>query len=706
VLARTSIDGSETWSAVELGETTAPAVPVAAMGTDLAEERYAHLGERAAAFVRERGGAAHEDVLIAHVFGSLGSPLLWRPLLRRLLGPDDGLVLRSDGFWVVPGAATEGAENLLGDFVVVDVETTGLRPLQQRIIEIAAIRYRDGRETGRVETLIDPQKRIPKYITELTGITDADVAEAPRFAAVADELIELVASVPVVGHNVDFDLGFLNAELKRVDRPALINERFDTLGMATRLVAGLRKPKLASVAQALGLMSDGRKLHRAGADAALTAEVAMRLADLAREQGVTSFDGLKRLGGALPSRPREPRGRGRAVLDRSLLADIPKAPGVYLMRDAFDGIVYVGKAKNLRDRVASYYSQPLGYTRKMDGLLESLVRIDVEVVGSELEALLLESQLIKRYQPRYNTALRSFEHYPFIRVDVATPWPRVTLAKQRKEDGARYFGPFRNKTGARKTVDLINRIVPLRTCTRSFKDARSYGSPCLELDLGRCLGPCVGRADRDEYAGLVRRVVAFLDGRDDALYEILWAGLEETVAKLDFERAAALRRDLQQVNGVVGAQRRLREAAETQTLLLVLPSADPRSREVLLVARGRLWAQLRGDRAAGPAALAERLAAAWRRCLAHPPAPVDHATVDETNILNRWLYQHAGHPAILPLVPSPDDPDFASLAVRVFALTDDDLTSDVRPTDADEIEDVATEIDAAFALPPRPADGL
>ena len=96
------------------------------------------------------------------------------------------------------------------------------------------------------------------------------------------------------------------------------------------------------------------------------------------------------------------------------------------MRDANEHVVYVGKAKNLRDRVGSYFSQPLGYTRKMDGLIESLLRIQVEVVGSEIEALLLESQLIRRYQPRYNTALRSHEHYPFIRVDVANPWPRVS----------------------------------------------------------------------------------------------------------------------------------------------------------------------------------------------------------------------------------------------------------------------------------------
>jgi excinuclease UvrABC nuclease subunit len=306
----------------------------------------------------------------------------------------------------------------------------------------------------------------------------------------------------------------------------------------------------------------------------------------------------------------------------------------------------------------------------MDGLLESLERVDVEVVGSELEALLLESQLIKRYQPRYNTALRSFEQYPYIRVDLANPWPRVTLAKVRKDDGSRYFGPFRSPAAARKTVDVLNRVLPLRTCSRSFRDARSYGSPCLELDLGRCLGPCVGRADREVYAALVHDLVSFLDGRDLVLYERLWRGLEESAERLDFERAAELRRDLQRVNAVVGAQRRLREASEAARLVVVLPSAERGAREVLIVAEGRLWAQIRAPAADGAAVLAERLGRCWERLAAHGARPVAHDSVDEANILGRWLREQEERPGLLPLPP---EPDWGELAGRILALSDGDL---------------------------------
>ncbi len=663
------------WWAVE--ETGDPSGDLGVAGSGGGEgPPYLHLAVRAADFVRHRGGAAAEDALISHVFGGSASATLWRPLLRQVLGGGDDLVLRADGCWSLAGAAPATGERWLDDFVVLDVETTGLQPSRQRVIEVAAIRFRGGEETSRFESLCRPNRRVPKYVVDLTKITDELLAEAPSFAEIVDGLLGQIGETLVVGHNVGFDLAFLDAELRRLERPTLINERVDTLGLALRLLPGLRKPSLGAVAQELGVLDARHRGHRAAADAQLTGRVALQLEGRARAQGVASLERFRALASPVPAKPRHAKGRTRTALDRSLLAEIPKAPGVYLMRDAFDRVIYVGKAKNLRDRVGSYFGQPLGLTRKMDGLLESLARVEVEVVGSELEALLLESQLIKRYQPRYNTALRAFEHYPFIRVDVSNAWPRVTLAKARKEDGARYFGPFRSTAGARKTVEVLNRVLPLRTCTRSFRDARSYGSPCLELDLGRCLGPCVGKADREEYAALVRDVTTFLDGRDEVLYERLWQGLEEAAERLDFERAARLRKDLQRVHGVVAAQRRLREATEAARLLVVLPSAEPGAREVLLVAEGRPWAQIRGSAAEGAGPLADRLARAWERLERQGLGPVGHETVDTVNILGRWLREHEGHPGIMPLGEAM--PDWDSVAASVLSFGVEQLDYDVR----------------------------
>ncbi|MBA3415212.1 MAG: GIY-YIG nuclease family protein, partial [Chloroflexia bacterium] len=520
--------------------------------------------------------------------------------------------------------------------------------------------------------------------------------EAPLFGDVADRLLDVIGTALVVGHNVGFDISFLDAELGRLDRPRLINERLDTMGLAARLAPQIRKPSLAAVAEKLGVVTSPRKLHRAGEDATITALVAMKLAEHAWQSGYTTSDELRSLGTRLPVRPRERHARGRADLDRALLADIPKAPGVYLMKNGLGEIVYVGKAKNLRDRVGSYFSQPLGYTRKMDGLLEALAAIETVVVGNELQALLLESQLIRRYQPRYNTALRSHEQYPFIRVDIATAWPRITLAKARKDDGARYFGPFRSATAARRTVDLLNRAVPLRTCSRSFRDPRSYGSPCIELDLGRCLGPCVGKADRDTYQALVRDVVAYLDGHDDALYQLLWRGLEEAAAKLDFEKAEKLRRDLRHAGTVVGSQRRIREATETGCCLLVLPAEVAGDLDLLLIAGGRIWAQVRIEKGEALAVIAARLEGSWRRLRGQRIPEIDHDSVDEAHILHRWLVRQGRLPGLVRLG---DEPDWVAVMEGVLLLRDEELATDFRQLEA---------MDEALDVPrdePEPADG-
>ena len=455
-----------------------------------------------------------------------------------------------------------------------------------------------------------------------------------------------------------------------------MNDRVDTLALATRLLPGLRKPTLSALADRLGVAEQPKPRHRAGPDAVLTGMVAVSLLEHARDAGFTSLEEVKSIARPVTRRPRERMARASSVVDRSILATIPKLPGVYLMRDANEHVVYVGKAKNLRDRVGTYFSQPLGYTRKMDGLIESLSRIQVEVVGSELEALLLESQLIRRYQPRYNTALRSHEQYPFIRIDVANPWPRVSLAKSRKDDGARYFGPFRSAATARKTVDLINRVVPLRTCTRSFRDARSYGSPCLELDIGRCLGPCVGQADRDQYISLVRSVVDYVDGRDQSLHELLWSGLEDAAAALDFERASRLRRDLQASLGLTAAQRRLRESTEANWVVLVTLSAQPEHRELMVILRGRLWSQLRVPDAATPVDLASRLEKCWERFKVVGIGEPDHDSVDDIHILGSWLARHEGHPAILAIQERAGTPDWRVIASRALGLRRDQLDYD------------------------------
>ncbi len=666
------------------------------------QQRYAALCDRAVAFVEDQGGTVNEDILIGHVFGSNGSPAIWRPLLRTVLDSDDRVIFRANGEWFMPDSSgpVDPHQLLLGDFVALDVETTGLKPSRNKIIEIALIRYRNGVVERRFESLLNPGRRIPEFIIKLTTIRNEDVEDAPVFADIAQDVIEFIGEDVLIGHNLGFDIGFLNAELDRVDRPRLMNERIDTMGLAMRLLREVRKPSLDHVASAVGL--NPRGVHRAGGDARLTAEVAMRLMEEAARQGIASVDRLKSVAFVATPQVQEDVGRARSVLDRTLAQSLPKKPGVYIMRDARGEIVYVGKAKNLRNRVSSYYSQPIGMTRKMDGLIENVTRIDHEVVGSELEALMLESQFIRRYQPRYNTALKKSEHYPYIKVDITNPWPRVTVVRTKKDDGARYFGPYTSATSARRTVDVINSALPLRTCTRSFKNPRSYGSPCLALELHQCLGPCTGKVDRSEYHGHVQSVLRLLDGEDDAMYQQLHIQLEDAAEKLDFERADRIRKNILNLTAILGEQKRTRDAEALHNLVLVFAGAEANQRDAWLILHGRLWARFLIDMEDEEAEtdFADRLARSMERATTTPMAPKDHHEVDESGTLTRFLFRNEGSEAMVIINfdeegAVADDP--AEIARRVLSVPQsaideldvkkaiiDDVESDISPASTDE----------------------
>jgi excinuclease UvrABC nuclease subunit len=310
---------------------------------------------------------------------------------------------------------------------------------------------------------------------------------------------------------------------------------------------------------------------------------------------------------------------------------------------------------------------------------------------------MLESQFIRRYQPRYNTALKRSEFYPYIKIDVTNPWPRVRLVRSKKDDGARYFGPYTSATSARKTVDVINSALPLRTCTRSFANARSYGKPCIALDLKQCLGPCTGKVDRGEYLQHVHTVLNLLDGADDGMYQQLHRQLEDAAEKLDFERADRIRKSILNLTAVLGEQKRTRDAESLHNLLLVLPGMDDDHRDVWMVIHGRLWARFDIDTSAEGIEdeLKARLGRSLERARVAKMPPKDHHEVDESGILNRFLFRNEDSEAMVLLTLDERGTildDTGQLIRRILAVGDDAIASlDVKKailaeTDADDAE--------------------
>lgn len=625
---------------------------------------YQNLIDRAVACIDGHGGKIDDARLVAHVFGVSGSRKLWAPLLNEILQQDARVSRLPNGWWSTQPAIQHG--DLPADFVVLDVETTGLKPRQHRMIEIALIRFSRDAEPLVWSTLLNPGRRIPDYVRTLTRIDDSMVTNAPEFRSVAPTVVEIIGDLPIVGHNVPFDISFLNAELVRAGLGRCINVAIDTLTIADHFLPKARRLGLQDVARELGI--ERKQHHRALSDAEITSDVFRSLMGIAAEQGISSFQAILEISSRSRKRRSSgrPLGRGRSLLDAEILKEIPHAPGVYIMRDSGDRVIYVGKAKDLRKRVGSYYSQPLGYTRKMDGLLETLERIDVEVVGTELEALLLESQLIRRYRPRFNTVQRNAEQYAYIKVDVTNRWPTVTMTKDRHRDDARYFGPFRSPNSARDAVQLINATLPLRTCKRSFRNTRSLGSPCIELSLGRCAGPCMGLADPETYRDHVNLVLQFLEGDERALYPWLHSRLEAAAESLDFEKASRLRDQITKANRLALEQAEIGKWVDQPHVVLVLPGKGDGCRDLWYLHRGRKWATFSIAVGEDLVSLAERVERSRQRAISAGDVLVDdHYSVDETVILTRWLNRNTEYPGILVWDDNLTAPEIVATAMAV-----------------------------------------
>jgi DNA polymerase-3 subunit epsilon len=649
---------------------------------------------RAHQLLENSGHAISEALLIEHLFGVAGDGgrvALWVNLLRQVIQSSTLFEQTGAGEWSL--TAWRSTQLLLNEaeYVVLDVETTGLRPGPDRVIEIAGLRLRNGQIVDSFQTLVNPLRRLPPFIVRLTGITPEMVAKAPPASEILPSFLDFLEDATIVGHNVSFDIGFLTYEAQLLGRMFPV-DGLDTIALARRLLPGLRRFKLDMVAQYLNISTVHR--HRAMGDTSVTAAVFLKLLDHAREQGIQSLGQLRRrlqlpvqwsgdIADTAVSKQLDqwgvnskkhsdaPRPNGSLLLNPAWKRDFPAKPGVYLMKDANGQVIYVGKAKCLKDRLASYYSQPLGYTRKMDGLLQSVREIETRILGSELEALLIESQLIKQLQPAYNVQLRNYELYPFIKIDVQHSFPRVYATREVAADGARYFGPFRSRRMVDLTLELIQKVFPIRTCTRSLPPNAPPSAPCLRLHLGRCSAPCTGKAELEAYASVIAEICAFLGGEREDLLDRLRRQMLEASQQMNYERAAWLRDTIRSADEVLIGQRLITGAVEANNLLIVYPSARDDHNEVFLIRHGRLVAQrcTPHNQEAMNATVHELIACAAE--LGEPPSIVGKAEVDQINIISRWIHRHSEDRAFFPLQAALSDAiEARQLAERIWSEVD------------------------------------
>jgi DNA polymerase-3 subunit epsilon len=404
-------------------------------------------------------------------------------------------------------------------FCILDLETTGGSPADCDITEIGAVRYIRGEHTGTFQTLVDPGRPIPPLITILTGITQAMVTTAPQIDAALPALLEFVGDAVIVGHNIRFDMSFLNAAANRLGYGRLLNRTVDTAALARRLIRSeVRNLKLGTLAAYF--RSPVTPNHRALEDARATAHVLFELLERVGTMGVSTLEDLL----ALPTAKGAP-----SYSKLSLTEGIPRSPGVYLFRDRDDEVLYVGKAKNLRNRVRSYF---YGDTRRrIADMLRQLERIDHIVCATEIEASITEVRLIHAHRPRFNRRSRPPKANHFL-VLTDEAFPRLSIV--RRPRGAFSLGPFRTQRSAKIVQEAIWDAIPIRRCTGR---PGSRSGPCAPAQMGVAMCPCAGTLAPERYGDLMDLLCRAIDEGPRLLLDRLADKVRSFAADQRYEEA-------------------------------------------------------------------------------------------------------------------------------------------------------------------------
>lgn len=270
------------------------------------------------------------------------------------------------------------------------------------------------------------------------------------------------------------------------------------------------------------------------------------------------------------------------------LKNLPDHPGVYIMKDGEGEIIYIGKAVSLKNRVRQYFQNSRNHHPKVRAMVSHIVEFEYILTDSELEALILECNLIKKYKPRYNILLKDDKHYPYIKVTINEEYPRVMVTRKVLKDGAKYFGPYTDVTAVRETTQLIKKLYPIRTCNINVGFGREACRPCLNYHIKRCLAPCLGNVDKEMYMEMINDIMKFLSGKQDALVKKLQGQMQEAAEALDFERAAELRDQILSIQKIQEKQKIISSALEDEDVIAFARDDRGSCVEIFFIRGGKL----------------------------------------------------------------------------------------------------------------------
>ena len=508
-------------------------------------------------------------------------------------------------------------------FVVTDTETTGLRPGPNRVIEIGAVKVRNGQILDRFEQFVNPGVSVPRQITRLTGITTAMVYRARPPTVVLSDFLDFLGDDVFVGHNAAFDRKFLQFELRKAGFDFRIGSAVCTRRMALRILHALPSRSLSSLMRHYGITAKRR--HRAFDDALATAQVFIRLLTaLQNETGMETVDELLRFQHSRHEKHRSLPTHVRRIRSE-VLPILPEVPGVYLFKNSAGRLLYVGKARDIRARVRTYFVGVDTHPLRIRRLVKAVRDIDFVPTPTELSALILESNLIKSYHPSFNRAEVRYRNLPFVRIDDSDPARAVSWSFEIHPDGAAYYGPLH------------------------------------------------GRNEADTFVRIARRHPSIFSDGFEVVREKLEEEMRGAADRLDFEAARALRDDAAFLRSFCSRPYRTGFSVLDHNAVWIGQADKDRRRTVLSIKRGRLAGNLTTSDPPTAREMDEIRSAIVACCEPSEEdlRPYRRKEVDEIRIIANWLYRNRDKLAVVPIESGESAERLVAKVEALLAASDD-----------------------------------
>lgn len=352
---------------------------------------------------------------------------------------------------------------------------------------------------------------------------------------------------------------------------------------------------------------------------------------------------------------------------------LPDKPGVYLMKSSLGEVVYVGKAKVLKNRVRQYFQNSRNHSEKIKAMVKNISEFEYIVTDSEMEALILECNLIKKYRPRYNILLKDDKHYPFIKVTTNEDFPRIFITRILAKDGAKYFGPYTDVSAVYETMELIKKIFPIRTCKRLIKEEGEKTRPCINYHIGLCKAPCEGHIDKVEYRKIVDDVIDLLSGRDKNIVKNIKNQMNKAAENLEFEKAAALRDKLLAVEKITEKQKIITGNFEDEDFINIYDDGKDSCVQVFFLRAGKITGREHfvientGDTEKGE--IIANFIKEFYGGTAYIPKTIYIPSIEDGELLGQWLSMKRGSKVIIKIPQKGEKKETLNLVEKNAKMT-------------------------------------